>query len=185
MFPVSAGDLIQFAGAVATSQCPGAPRLEFLAGRPNPVAAAMPGLVPKPEDPVDMIFARMKDAGFSPTDLVNLLISHTVARSDTLVEDRAAVPFDSTPFTFDSQVFLEVLLQGNESLPASAGQADSQKPNALAAQGEIRLQSDFAIARAPESACAWQDLINNQNLLQVNFRDVSIIYGTVRVASGY
>ena len=38
---ISAGDLVQFAGAVGLSNCPGAPRLEFLAGRPNAVFAAI------------------------------------------------------------------------------------------------------------------------------------------------
>ena len=175
-FPVTAGDLIQFAGAVAVSNCPGAPRLQFLAGRPNATVPAALGLVPKPEDNVNKIFARMEDAGFSPTDLVSLLVSHTVARSDTLVEDRQAVPFDSTPFTFDSQVFLEVLLKGTESLPPSSGEAPAQVPNALAAQGEMRLQSDFAIAHDPQSACAWQDMINNQQLMMTSFKNVSLFF---------
>ena len=110
---VSPGDLIQFGAAVAISNCPGAPRLEFLAGRPNATAPAPDGLVPEPQDPLDMIFARMKDGGgFSPTELVALLASHTIARSDHIVPDETAVPFDSTPFTFDTQIFLEVLLEG-------------------------------------------------------------------------
>lgn len=173
-FKVSAGDLIQFAGAVAVSQCPGAPRLEFLAGRPNATHPAALGLVPKPEDNVNKIFARMADAGFSPTDLVNLLVSHTVARSDTLIDNREAVPFDSTPFTFDTQVFLEVLLKGTGELPPASGEAAAQVPNALFAQGEMRLQSDFAIAHDSRTACAWQDMINNQNLIMSSFKSVSI-----------
>ncbi|KLO11720.1 manganese peroxidase 1 [Schizopora paradoxa] len=169
-FPVSAGDLIQFAGAVAVSNCPGSPRLEFLAGRPNATHPAALGLVPKPEDNVNKIFARLKDAGFTPQELVALLVSHTVARSDTLIANRSAVPFDSTPFTFDSQVFLEVLLKGTKSLPPSAGEAPAQVPNALAAQGEMRLQSDFAIAHDPETACTWQDMINDQELMMSSFK---------------
>jgi len=169
-FDVTAGDLIQFAGAVAVSNCPGAPRLEFLAGRPNATVPAALGLVPKPEDSVNKIFARMADAGFTPTDLVHLLASHTVARSDTLVDNRQAVPFDSTPFTFDTQVFLEVLLKGNETLPPSSGEGPAQVPNPLANQGAMRLQSDFAIAHDPQTACAWQELVNNQELMSSNFR---------------
>ena len=174
-FNVTAGDLIQFAGAVAVSNCPGAPRLQFLAGRPNATHAAAMGLVPKPEDNVNKIFAHMGDAGFSPTDLVNLLVSHTVARSDTLIDNRQAVPFDTTPFTFDTQVFLEVLLRGNETLPPSSGEAPAQVPNPLANQGAMRLQSDFAIAHDPQTACAWQDMINNQQLMMNNFKSVSQI----------
>ncbi len=173
-FDISAGDLIQFAGAVAVSNCPGAPRLQFLAGRPNATHPAALGLVPKPEDNVNKIFARMADAGFSPTELVALLASHSVARSDTLVDNRDAVPFDSTPFTFDTQVFLEVLLKGNETLPPASGEGPAQVPNALATQGEIRLQSDFAIAHNPETACFWQEMINNQNLMASSFKAVSV-----------
>ncbi|KLO11717.1 manganese peroxidase 2 [Schizopora paradoxa] len=169
-FDVTAGDLVQFAGAVAVSNCPGAPRLEFLAGRPNATVPAALGLVPKPEDNVDKIFERVIDAGLTPTDLVHLLVSHTVARSDTLIDNRQAVPFDSTPFTFDTQVFLEVLLKGNETLPPSSGEGPAQVPNPLANQGAMRLQSDFAIAHNPLTACTWQEMINNQELMSANFR---------------
>ena len=107
---VTAGDLIQFAGAVGITNCPGAPRLEFLAGRPNATFPADDGTVPEPQSDVDTILARMEDGGFTPAELIHLLASHTIARSDTLVAGHQAVPFDSTPFTFDTQIFLEVLL---------------------------------------------------------------------------
>lgn len=45
---VTPGDFIQFAGAVGVSNCPGAPRLSFFAGRPQPTAAAPDLLVPEP-----------------------------------------------------------------------------------------------------------------------------------------
>lgn len=109
---VTAGDLIQFAGAVGVSNCPGAPRLQFLAGRPNATFPASDNTVPLPQSDVTTILSRMEDAGFSSSDLIHLLASHTVARSDTLVPGHQAVPFDSTPFTFDTQIFLEVLLAG-------------------------------------------------------------------------
>jgi len=170
-FDVTAGDLIQFAGAVAVSNCPGAPRLQFLAGRPNATIPAAQGLVPGPQENVDDIFARMADAGFSPTDLVSLLASHSIARADSLIDNREAVPFDTTPFTFDTQFFLEVLLRGNDTLPPAPGFATAQVPNPLAAEGEMRLQSDFAIAHAPQSACFWQSLVNNQPAVTQGFHD--------------
>jgi len=172
-FPgLTAGDLIQFSAAVAVSNCPGAPRLEFLAGRPNATIPATDGTVPKPEDPVEMIFARMKDAGFTPIDLVNLLVSHTVARSDTLIENQSAIPFDTTPFTFDTQVFLEVLLKGVD-FPFGADSQTTPGAEAISPlpkSNMIRLASDFAIAHAPETACAWQDMVNNQELMSNNFQ---------------
>lgn len=73
---------IQFAGAVGVSNCAGAPRLEFLAGRSNFSLPSPDLLVPEPSDSVDTIIARMGDAGFSPNEIVDLLASHTIAAQD-------------------------------------------------------------------------------------------------------
>lgn len=54
---------IHFAGTVAVSNCPGAPRIPFFLGRPNPTAAAPDGLVPEPFHTVDQILNRFADAG--------------------------------------------------------------------------------------------------------------------------
>ena len=72
---VTAGDLIQFGAAVGITNCPGAPQLQFLAGRPNATIPASDGTVPEPQDSVTKILARMADAGFSPAELVALLAS--------------------------------------------------------------------------------------------------------------
>jgi manganese peroxidase len=110
---VSPGDLIQFATAVGISNCPGAPRLEFLLGRPNATAPSPDGLIPEPQDSVDQIFDRMDDAAnFTPQEVVALLAAHTIARANHIDPAITAVPFDTTPFTFDTQIFLEVLLEG-------------------------------------------------------------------------
>lgn len=71
----------------------GAPQLEFLAGRPNATAPAVMGLIPEPQDPVDMILDRFADAvgiflivlnvilssftqaNFTAEDVVSLLVS--------------------------------------------------------------------------------------------------------------
>jgi hypothetical protein len=119
--PVTAGDLIQFAAAVGISNCPGAPKLEFKAGRPNATAPAPDGLIPEPQDSVTKILARFADGGgFSPSEVVALLASHSIARSDHVDPTISAVPFDSTPFTFDTQIFLEVLLKGT-GFPGTGG----------------------------------------------------------------
>ncbi|KAF8527741.1 manganese peroxidase A, partial [Gautieria morchelliformis] len=94
----SAGDLIQFAGAVTIGNCPGAPKLELMAGCLNATAPAHDGLIPEPQDSVDKIFARMKDGGnFSPDEVVALLACHSIARSDPFDPSIEAVPFNSTP----------------------------------------------------------------------------------------
>ena len=147
-FPtLTAGDLIQFAGAVGITNCPGAPRLAFKAGRPNATFPADIGTVPEPQDPVTMILNRMADAGFSPEELVHLLASHSVARADHVDPTIQAVPFDSTPFTFDSQIFLEVLLKG-VGVPFGVNNTDGAEVDSpLPESNEMRLQSDFALSR--------------------------------------
>ena len=84
---------IQFAGAVGVSNCPGAPRLEFLAGRANFSLPAPSGLVPEPFDSADKIIARFADVGFSANEIVDLLASHTVAAQDNVdTSKKASLP---------------------------------------------------------------------------------------------
>lgn len=81
-----------------------------LASNSSRVAPTSPASRPissSPSDTNDVIFARMGDAGFSPNEVVELLISHTVAAQDHVDETIPGTPFDSTPGTFDSQFFVE------------------------------------------------------------------------------
>ncbi|KAF5363128.1 hypothetical protein D9757_011709 [Collybiopsis confluens] len=172
---ITAGDMIQFGAAVAVGLCPGAPQLDFLAGRPNATAPAIEGLVPEPQDSVDEILARFQDAAnLDGEDIVSLLVSHTVARADHVDPDIAAAPFDSTPFTFDSQFFLETLLEGLVSpirLVHNTGEVASPLPLSQGKNvGEIRIQSDFALARDPRTACFWQGMINEEALMAARFK---------------
>ncbi|KIJ56361.1 class II peroxidase [Sphaerobolus stellatus SS14] len=172
--PVSAGDLIQFAGAVGLTNCPGAPQLEFLAGRPNATAPAPDGLIPEPQDSVEKIFERFLDGGgFTPDEIIALLASHTIARADHVDPTLDAAPFDSTPFTFDTQVFLEVLLKGTgfPGLGNNTGEVMSPLPVTSDKDvGELRLQSDFALARHPVTACTWQGFVNEQEKMASAFK---------------
>jgi len=124
--------------------------------------------VPEPQDDVTTIVIRMADAGFSPEELIHLLASHSVARADHVDPTIQAVPFDSTPFTFDSQIFLEVLLKGTgfPGTPNNTGEALSPLPT----EGEMRLMSDFLLARDPRTSCEWQSMVNNQTLMMSNFK---------------
>ncbi|KAJ7085124.1 manganese peroxidase [Mycena belliarum] len=171
---VSAGDLVQFAGAVGMSNCPGAPQLEFLAGRPNAKAPAIDGLVPEPQDSVTSILARMADGGsFTPFEVISLLASHSIARADKVDETIDAAPFDSTPFDFDTQIFLEVLLKGT-GFPGTgnnSGEVMSPLPRGSGNDtGELRLQSDFAFARDSRTACFWQGFVNKQEFMASSFK---------------
>ncbi|KAK7014465.1 hypothetical protein VNI00_019343 [Paramarasmius palmivorus] len=164
---VAYGDLIQFAAAVGITNCPGAPRLEFLAGR-NKTSQAAPDLLPSPADSPDKLLDRLGDAGFSADELVDLLISHTIGGQEVVDPEVPHTPFDSTPETFDTQFFVETLLKGvhgktNDTVPG-------EQPSPL--KGEFRLASDFALARDPRTSCRWQSNINNQQVMQTRFRNV-------------
>jgi cytochrome c peroxidase len=176
---ITAGDLVQFGAAVAVGLCPGAPQLEFLAGRPNATAPAVDGLIPEPQDSVDKILARFQDAAnLNAEDVVSLLVSHTVARADHVAPNIQTAPFDSTPFTFDTQFFLETLLvgvgfPGNGTSPgiAGVGEVESPLPDTIGADiGELRLQSDFALAHDERTACFWQSMINQEALMTARFK---------------
>lgn len=67
-------------------QCPGAPRIPFFLGRPQPVAASPPNLVPEPFDSVADILQRFGEVGFTPDEVVAVVGgSHSVAGADDIV----------------------------------------------------------------------------------------------------
>ncbi|GJJ15817.1 54S ribosomal protein L12, mitochondrial [Clathrus columnatus] len=171
---VSAADMVQFAGAVGLTNCPGAPQIQFLAGRPNATAPGPIGLIPQPQDDVTSILARFADGGgFTPDEVIALLSSHTIARADHVDPTLDAAPFDSTPFTFDTQIFLEVLLKGVgfPGLGNNTGEVSSPLPKTDDEDvGELRLQSDFALARDPRTACTWQGFVNEQEKMMSAFK---------------
>lgn len=192
---VNAADLVQFAGAVALTNCPGAPQIQFLAGRTPATEPAPDGLIPEPQNDVTMIINRFADGGgFTPDEIVALLASHSIARADHVDPTLNAAPFDSTPFTFDTQIFLEVLLKGvgfpgtanntgkhfSSPLPLidkiitennfSSGEVESPLPLGSGVNvGELRLQSDFALAHDARTACTWQGFVNQQEAMMTAF----------------
>ncbi|KAI5123941.1 hypothetical protein M0805_006356 [Coniferiporia weirii] len=163
---ITPGDFIQFAGAVGVSNCPGAPQLEFMFGRPSAIAPSPDLLVPEPFDTVDTILARFDDAGFTADEIIALLASHTVAAADRVDPSIPGTPFDSTPFTFDTQVFVEVQLRGTL-FPGTGGNQGEVESGVA---GEMRLQSDHNLARDSRTACTWQSFVNNQAKLQSEFK---------------
>ncbi|KAF8904621.1 manganese peroxidase 3 [Mucidula mucida] len=153
---VTAGDFIQFAGAVAVSNCNGSPRLEFLMGRPDASAPAPDGLVPLPSD------SRCR---FSAQELVHLLASHSVAAQDGVDPSVPGSPFDSTPDTFDSQFYVETLLKGT-AFPGDGRDAGGvESPLA----GEFRLTSDMNWLDK-RTSCEWQTQIADHNKMMNNFK---------------
>ncbi|KAI0753424.1 peroxidase MNP1 [Daedaleopsis nitida] len=165
---ISAADFIQFAGALALTQCPGAPQLQFLLGRKDGTQPAPDGLVPEPFDSVDKILARMLDVGFQDFEVVWLLSAHTVAAADRVDDSIPRTPFDSTPELFDTQFFIETQLVGT-SFP---GVANVTGEVLSPIRGEMRLQSDHLIARDSRTACEWQSFTNDQEKFVETFPDV-------------
>uniref|UniRef100_A0A8H7XNU8 Peroxidase n=1 Tax=Psilocybe cubensis TaxID=181762 RepID=A0A8H7XNU8_PSICU len=163
---LTAGDFVHLAAAIGTANCPGAPQLEFQFGRPPPLAPAPDLTIPEPTDSVTKILERFADAGFSPKEAVALLASHTIAAADVVDPTIPGTPFDSTVGTFDSQVFLEVLLKGK--LFPGNGSQPGEVLSPLA--GEMRLQSDFVISQDSRTACFWQEMINNQQFMMSQFK---------------
>ena len=73
---------IQLAGALSLTLCPGAPKVEYVIGRPLPVAPAPSFIVPTPINTTDELLAAFAAVDFSPQELIALLSSHTVAGVD-------------------------------------------------------------------------------------------------------
>lgn len=190
-FNVTPGDFIQFVGAVGVSNCPGAPRIPFFAGRPAPTAASPDLLIPEPFgkpfmsfisrvtligfcykllDSVDKILARFAEAGFDSNEVVALLASHTIAAADHVDETIPGTPFDSTPGIFDSQFFIETQLRGTLFPGTGGNEGEVQSPVA----GEIRLQSDGDLARDSRTACEWQSFVLDQDKMRNNFANAML-----------
>ena len=78
-----------------------------------------------------------------------------------------------TPFTFDTQIFLEVLLKG-KGFPGTnnnTGEVTSPLPLSSGSDtGEMRLQSDFALARDIRTSCIWQSFVNEQEFMAASFK---------------
>ncbi|KAJ6504347.1 manganese peroxidase 3 [Mycena vitilis] len=163
---ITPGDLVQFAGAVGVSNCPGAPRLNFLLGRPVATAPSPIGLVPEPFDTITDVLARFAEVDFSPAEVVALLGSHTIAAADHVDPTIPGTPFDSTPGIFDTQLFIEMQLRG-VLFPGTGGNA-GQVESPL--EGIIRLNMDATLARDSRTACTWQSFVNNQAKLQSEFK---------------
>jgi hypothetical protein len=162
---ISFGDVIQFGASVALSLCPGAPSVQTFVGRPNATQAAPDGTVPDPFDTVTSILARMADAGFAPAELVALLSSHSIAAQDEQDPTIHGSPFDSTPGSFDSQIFLEVMLRGTLFPGTGRNQGESESPM----EGEFRLLSDQQLARDDRTSCTWQSFALSQATMASQF----------------
>ncbi|KAJ7615919.1 manganese peroxidase isozyme precursor [Roridomyces roridus] len=163
---ISVADFIQFAATVSLTKCPGILQPPFMFGRVDATAPAPDGTVPEPFQNVDVILARMADAGLTAADTVALLASHSIAGADDVDPTLSGLPFDSTPSIFDTQFFVETQLRGTL-FPGSSG---NQGEVMSAIAGEIRLQSDHLLARDTATNCLWQANVNNQAHMASSFQ---------------
>ncbi|KAK0214676.1 manganese peroxidase 1 precursor [Armillaria nabsnona] len=172
---ITAGDFIQLSGAVGLANCPGAPQLNFLFGRPAAIEPAQDKLVPEPFDTVTDIIARFTDAGVTTPQLIALLSSHTVAAADKVDVTIPGTPFDSTPNIFDTQIFIEVQLRGTQFPGTGGNHGEVMSPIA----GEMRLQSDHTLARDSRTDCLWQSFANNPALMRSEFKSAMLKLSTL------
>jgi len=147
--------------------CPGGPVVPFVMGRPNATAPSPPDLVALATQSVTELIARLGDMGnpgFSPQQIVTLLGAHTAAGQDLVDPVHGGSPFDSTPFIWDNQVFLEVLIKTTGSFPDNNG-------GQLQSTQVMRLDSDSAFARDSRTACFWQQFVGNHDVLINQFQE--------------
>ncbi|PPQ86010.1 hypothetical protein CVT26_012539 [Gymnopilus dilepis] len=171
---------VQFAAAIALANCPGAPRVKFMMGRPAATAPAPIDLVPEPPsspkealmnenlnniDTTTFILERFSSIGFSPSEVVSLLAAHSIATASDIDSIVPGTPLDSTPFIFDTQLYIEVALRGF--LFTSTGENQGEVGSAV--QGVLRLESDHNLARDSRTNCFWQSLASNQTAMQAQF----------------
>ncbi|KAI0059614.1 manganese-dependent peroxidase [Artomyces pyxidatus] len=166
---VGNGDIVQFAAAIALSNCPGSPRLRFFSGRTEAKSPAPEHLVPSPASSASDILTRMDDAGFTSDELVALLAAHSIGRQRTLDSTRRCegMALDSTPDAFDTQFYLDVMLKGTTYPGNGSHYGEALSP----LKTQFRLFSDEAIARHPSTACTWQSFIDRQGAMMNAFAE--------------
>ena len=73
--------------------------------------------------------------------LIDYGCSHTIAAADHVDPTIPGTPFDSTPFIFDTQFFVETQLRGTIFPGTGGNQGEVESP----LHGELRLQSDSEV----------------------------------------
>ncbi|KAK0481240.1 manganese peroxidase 1 precursor [Armillaria novae-zelandiae] len=175
---ITAGDFIQLSGAVGLTNCPGAPRLNFLFGRPAAIEPAQDKLVPEPFDTVTdynrQVYRRRGDDTSAHCSSIFGTV-YLVAFLGFMRLISFSTPFDSTPGIFDTQVFIEVQLRGTRFPGTGGNHGEVMSPLA----GEMRLQSDHTLARDSRTDCLWQSFANNQARMQTEFKSAMLKLSTL------
>ena len=120
--------------AHAIKTCPGGPTVPVKVGRVDSSVAAPLGILPAANANSDDLIALFASKGFSATDLVALVGSHTAAKQKSTVPASAGAALDSTPGEWDTSFYQETLdsdapftIQADKSLSENTGASGEWK----------------------------------------------------------
>ena len=135
-FGISAADLIQFAAAVATKACPMGPRARVFVGRKDGALPNPTGKLPSPFASAETVISLFEEKTISPAGLVALLGAHSVSRQRNVVLAQAGAGQDTTPGTWDTNYYREMLQLQPQS-------------------GVVRFPSDVAVSQDQRTRGTW------------------------------
>ncbi|KAF7351756.1 Peroxidase [Mycena sanguinolenta] len=143
-FGVSPGDIVHLAGVLAVLACPGGPVIPAYVGRDAPRNIAPTGLLPNPEDPVDVLLARFADIGFDSREVMALIGAHTTGKQRFVDTAVANTTFDTTVQIWDTRFYTQTA-DPTTDLP-----------------GTFKLDSDVNFATNPTTATDFKHFIGKQ-----------------------
>ncbi|KAI8589850.1 heme peroxidase [Geranomyces variabilis] len=145
---VTRADIVQLAGVLGTVRCPGGPSIPFSIGRKDSDTLDKASLLPGDTEPAPVLIARFERMGFSASELIALIGSHTSAKKFTQnpraqLVDQTGISLDSTPEVWDVTYYGEI----------------HNKPGAE----DTHLVSDVNLANYKDTSGEFAHFVNNQN----------------------
>ncbi|KAF2139326.1 class II peroxidase [Aplosporella prunicola CBS 121167] len=159
-YNVGVADMIQFAGAVATTACPLGPRIRVLVGRTDSSTPAPEGDLPNDKASASTLISQFQAKGFSATDLAALVGAHSAAKQFNAIPEKSGQSLDSTPGTWDTKFYSETL---NGKAPVSLD-SDINLSNDSRTSGSFKV---FAAGQAAW-AVAYVNAMNKMTVLGNN-----------------
>ncbi|KAF7351682.1 Peroxidase [Mycena sanguinolenta] len=149
-FGVSPGDILHLAGVLAVLACPGGPVIPAYVGRSAPRNIAPTGLLPDPEDSVNVLLARFADMGFKSREVMALIGAHTTGKQRFVDPAAANTTFDTTVQIWDTRFC-------NTPLDTETADPTTVLP------GTFKLDSDVNFATNPTTAPDFNRFIGKQD----------------------
>ncbi|TPX17310.1 uncharacterized protein E0L32_012224 [Thyridium curvatum] len=135
-YNVSMADMIQFGAMVATTACPGGPRIRFFVGREDSTRAAPTGLMPSPFQTAEALIDLFQAKTFTGADLIALVGAHSVSQQFFVDQKQAGASQDTTAGIWDNNFYTETV--------------DPETPS-----GVFKFPSDLNLASSPETSSTW------------------------------